>query len=200
MSEENLTNLDELNLIRSASSNLDRKNGQIVSKIIVEEDSNEMKQLLQQFNLNHTKKQVVRQAVFDQLLDQITDQMSDRLTKRGDQFSNKDLLDYMNTLSASVDKSQKQMLDVDAMPIIQVNQQNNISIGEEILDRESRQRILDAVMAIKNKLKENSSDIKNSESDYVQIDDDISEDCNEIIEDEPSIDQLFNNEDSDNNV
>lgn len=32
-------------------------------------------------------------------------QMEDRVTKRADQFSNKDLLDYMNVMGAAMDKA-----------------------------------------------------------------------------------------------
>ena len=90
-----------------AVSDLDKQTNSLVAQIVDETDSKEIKDLLQQFNLNHTKKQIVRSAVFDQLMDHITDQMQERILKRGDQFSNKDLLDYLNTINASIDSRQR---------------------------------------------------------------------------------------------
>ena len=145
--------IDELNIKLPTSSKLDIDNQTLKEKILDESDSKEVKDLVNQFNLNHTKKQIVRSAIFDQLLDHITDQMQERITQRGDQFSNKDLLDYLNTINASIEKTQKQISDVDAIPVIQVNQQNNINIaGADILDRESRERVTNVIEALMSKI------------------------------------------------
>lgn len=87
--------------------------------------------------------------------------MEERVTKRADQFSNKDLLDYMNAMGAAMDKAQKQITDIDSVPVIQVNQQNNIvNISEaESLDKESRNRVLDVVSGILSRIKESSENV-----------------------------------------
>ena len=203
--------LEESTDIAVSSQTLDDKNQKLVRRIVEEDDSREIKDLLQQFNLNHTKKQVVRSAIFDQLLDQITDQMQERLIKRGDQFSNKDLLDYMNTINASVDKTQKQMQEVDAIPVIQVNQQtNNIVVGPQ-LDRESRERVTGAIEMLMKRLEENKfesveipevSIVYNSDEDE-NLSDSSSNDINndeEIGEKVDSLDNLFNSEIEDDNL
>lgn len=204
--------IDELNIKLPASSKLDIDNQTLIEKIIDESDSKEVKDLVNQFNLNHTKKQIVRSAIFDQLLDHITDQMQERITQRGDQFSNKDLLDYLNTINASIEKTQKQISDVDAIPVIQVNQQNNINIaGADILDRESRERVTNVIEALMSKI--NSPDfIQNNLSEEVDsgeiavynndnkteiIENNSSTD--EIVEETDStLDNLFNSEEDDN--
>lgn len=203
--------LEESTDIAVSSQTLDDKNQKLVKRIVEEEDSKEIKDLLQQFNLNHTKKQVVRSAIFDQLLDQITDQMQERLIKRGDQFSNKDLLDYMNTINASVDKTQKQMQEVDAIPVIQVNQQtNNIVVGPQ-LDRESRERVTSAIEMLMKRLEENKLEsveipettiVYNNDKDE-NLSDSSSNDINndeEIVEEVDSLDNLFNSETEDDNL
>lgn len=117
---------------------------------------------------------MIRSATYNQLLDHIMDQMSDRVTQRADQFSNKDLLDYMNTMNSAMEKAQKQLADVDAVPTIQINQQNNIvNMGEadQTLDRESRRRVLDAVASILNKIQKNEAEVVNQEEYPVSIDD-----------------------------
>lgn len=204
--------IDELNIKLPANSKLDIDNQTLIEKIIDESDSKEVKDLVNQFNLNHTKKQIVRSAIFDQLLDHITDQMQERITQRGDQFSNKDLLDYLNTINASIEKTQKQISDVDAIPVIQVNQQNNINIaGADILDRESRERVTSVIEALMSKI--NSPDfIQNNLSEEVDsgeiavynndtktenIENNSSTD--EIVgETDSTLDNLFNSEEDDN--
>ena len=128
---------------------------------------------------------------YDQLLDNIMNQMEERVTKRADQFSNRDLLDYMNAMGNAMDKAQKQMSDIQAMPPIQINQQNNIvnvngGDGSEGLDRESRKRVMDAVSSILEKLKNNQQDVTSQEEELVYLDDNISEDeeSEEIIDEE----------------
>lgn len=74
--------------------------------------------------------------------------MKERVTKRADQFSHKDLLDYMNTITAAAEKASKQINTVDTTPIIQMNTQNNTVIVGESMDRESRQRVMDTVSAL----------------------------------------------------
>ena len=110
------------------------------------------------------KKQMIRTMTYDQLLDNIMNQVTERVTKRGDQFSNKDLLDYMNAMGNAMDKAQKQIGDIQAMPAIQINQQNNIvnvsgDSGCE-LDRESRKRVMNAVSSILEKLKNNQQELQ----------------------------------------
>lgn len=79
-----------------------------------------------------------------------------------------------------------------AIPQIQINQQNNIvnvnnNDASDNLDRESRRKVMDAVSSILNKLKNNSQDIANQEVDLVYLDDDTSnneEESDEIIYEE----------------
>lgn len=133
------------------SSSLDDKNNELVKNIIEEDNPQNVKDLISLFNLNHTKKQVLRMMTHEQLLDHIMSQMEQRVTLRGDQFSNRDLLDYMNAMSGAMEKAQKQISDVNAVPAIQINQQNNINFSENSinsLSKESRKNIMGAVQEI----------------------------------------------------
>lgn len=89
---------------------------------------------------------------YDNLLDHITEQMTERITQRGDQFSNKDLLDYANSVTTSLEKAQKQITGIDDIPVIQVNQQNNTLIMDS-LDSESQRRVENAIKSILEKIK-----------------------------------------------
>ena len=116
--------------------------------------------------------------------------MEERVTKRADQFSNKDLLDYMNAMGNAMDKAQKQLTDIQAMPPIQINQQNNIvnfnNDSSTELDRESRKKVMDAVSSILSKLKNNQQDIIIPEEELVYLDNNNSEDeeSEDIIDEE----------------
>lgn len=135
---------------------------------------------------------------YDQLLDNIMSQMKERVLKRGDQFSNKDLLDYMNTMNTAMEKAHKQINEVDAVPAIQVNQQNNTVIMGDGLDRESRERVFEFIKNALNKIDE-SKNISNEPDISNQITVLNSEDVvNEpIVVDDASEDTLDNLYESD---
>jgi hypothetical protein len=74
--------------------------------------------------------------------------MRERVTKRADQFSNKDLLDYVNVITTAAEKAAKQIGLVEDIPLIQINTQNNIQVNDGFnLNKESRQKVMDAVGA-----------------------------------------------------
>ena len=137
----------------SATTELKESTLDIAQQIVSENDLSKVKDLTQLFNAAHIKKQVLRSLAYDDLLDHIQDQMTARIVERGDQFSNKDLLDYANSVTSHLEKAQKQISGVDDMPLIQFNQQNN-TIITETLDPESQQRVEDAIKSILQRIKE----------------------------------------------
>lgn len=107
--------------------------------------------------------------------------MSERVTKRADQFSNRDLLDYMTTMNNSLERARKQINSVDETPMITLNQQNNtVILDPDSLDRDSKKRVADAVKSILKKLDAQK-----------KLDDNM-----EIIEESP----VLNNETEDDNI
>lgn len=203
---QNVEETLNLSCLKSASTDLDSKNEKLVSQIVDQSDPKNLTALIQEFNLNHTKKQIVRSAMFDQLLDQLTSQMQDRITKRGDQFSNKDLLDYVNSIGNQMDKVQKETTQVEINPIIQFNQQNNIAVVDQGLDRESRERVINAINLLKKNLEKVAleSQIQENTSVYIDNNEINSYDSEEVIndfedeaKDESSLDNLFSEEDDD---
>lgn len=136
-----------------ASKNLMSDTEQLAVDIVTEDSPEKMTDLVALFNLAHAKKAVLRTLSYDKLMDSVTEQMTERITKRADQFSHKDLLDYLNTTSAAMEKAQKVFTTVDTAPVIQLNQQNNTVIVNDGLSRESKQKVTDAVKSILEKLK-----------------------------------------------
>ena len=120
----------------------------LVENILEESDPNKTKDLVDLFNWNMSKKNVVRLQKLNSLYDSITDQMVERVDKRADQFSNSDLLDYVKTIQGAIDINTKNLSQVQEPPLIvqQNNTQINVNVVET-LDRESKQRVMAAVKA-----------------------------------------------------
>lgn len=152
--ENEITTTTE-NELTTSSANLEKDTQALVNDILNEKDPKKVKDLTYLFNIAQTKKSVLRAVNLNNLLDKVNDQMEERLTKRADQFSNKDLLDYMDKMTGALEKVQKQVQDVDPTPAIQINQQN-INLGDSGLSRESRQNVMDAVASILKRLNEES--------------------------------------------
>lgn len=122
----------------------------IINEVIAETDINKTKDLTYLFNLNQTKKTMVRVNKQSELLDALTDQTIKRVKEKPDELSNEDLTRLMKTVSDLIDKGQNQINRGDEAPLIQFNQQNNdINMAENSgMSRESRDKVKNAVMAL----------------------------------------------------
>lgn len=133
----------------SGSELLDARSEEIVNSIIDETDPDKLKNLIAVFNSNQSKKDIVRNNVFSILLDKISMQMMERFEKNPNAFSNKDLIDYLNAIKSA--KSSKIDTETIDAPAIQNNTQINVTMVDG-LNRESKERVVDAVQAILNRL------------------------------------------------
>ena len=163
--------MDENNAIVSQSTlklqELDNNTQQIAEQILSEQDIDRVKDLTNLFNLNSQKRNVMRVIKMNNLLDTVTDQIIERFEKTPHNFSNDDLIKYMQVTENAIDKANKNLNLVDQTPPIQLLQNNqvNINIGSG-LNRESRENVLNAVRAI-------LSGAQNSEEDLVDLEEDI---------------------------
>lgn len=119
-----------------------KKNSQdIVEKIIDETDLEKVKDLTHLFNINIAKKNAIRVLTIDNLIDKVTNQIEARFEKYPDNFSNTELLNYLQVLQSSVDKANKNLTLVDESPAIQLTQNNvNVNILDS-MSRESKEKI-----------------------------------------------------------
>ena len=148
---------DSNDIVREQSSD-------IANQIVQESDAEEIKKLTTMFNLLQQKKNVLRILKFNGLLDTIGDQMEKRFEKRSDEFSNADLLNYMQALQTALDKSSTQLKQIDDIPAIQFNQQNNINVSVvDELDRESRERVAEVIKSIMQGAQKEDIIIENSD-------------------------------------
>lgn len=139
---------------------LDAKSTQLAQQIMEETDIDKVKDLTNLFNLDMQKRNVARVLKMTDLLDQVTDQVLTRFERTPDNFSNEDLIKFMQVTENSIEKANKTLSQVDQTPAIQYQQNNqvNINIGDS-LNRESRQRVTDAVQALLKKFGNGEIDI-----------------------------------------
>lgn len=127
---------------------IDAKIDSLVTDILDEQDPNKTKDLVDLFNWNISKKNVARIQKLNTLYDSITDQMTERVTKRADQFSNSDLLDYVKTIQSAIDVNTKNLSQVQEPPLIVQNNNTQINVNVvDALSKDSKERILRAVQA-----------------------------------------------------
>lgn len=119
-------------------------------QLLEEDNIDNIKAIIDLFNVNIKKKNIIRTNKLNELQDKIYEQIDQRITDDIDTFSNRTLLEYFKVMQDTIDKANVDSEQV-AMPNIQVNQNNlNITMGAE-LNRESRQKITDAIKNILDK-------------------------------------------------
>lgn len=117
-------------------------------RILDENNPEELKELIDLFNLNLKKKNIIRSEMLSDVQDKIVDQMSKRIENRPDEFSNADLLNYHKVVQDTLQKTDNNIDDID-VPQIQINQQFNVNNADtDSFDKESRKKILSIVQTI----------------------------------------------------
>ena len=130
---------------------LSQSSQEIADKIATSNEMSEVKDLTQLFNLNQAKRNVYRLLKLNGLLDKIDDAIVERINKNPNLFNNADLINYLNAVQNSIEKSTKLVGGVETAPLIQINNtENNVNIATEQLTSEERQRILTALSSIMN--------------------------------------------------
>lgn len=120
----------------------------IVNQIIGEKDTSRIDELTKLFTLNQRKKDIARIDKLSKLLNLVDDEVSNRLIDTPESFNNDQLIKYMGTTQQTLTSLESNLVN---KPIIQINnQKNEININDSGLNRESRQKVFDAVMSILN--------------------------------------------------
>lgn len=145
--------------------NIDSKSEDLAQQILDTEDVKQVQDLTNLFNLNSQKRNVVRILKMNDLLDKVTDQMIERFEKNPNNFSNEDLLKYMQVTENSIEKANKNLSQIEDTPPIQLTQNNvTVNLEQPGLSRESKQRVLSVVDQI---LKNTNATLENYVDTYV---------------------------------
>lgn len=118
---------------------------EMVDSILEETNVDDLNDIIKLFNINLKKRNLIRSSKLSEVQDKVVEQIAARVEDRPDNFSNEDLLKYYKTIQDTLNKADTS-LDQMEVPTIQVNQQ--INVGTDEFDRESRKRILDTVNQI----------------------------------------------------
>lgn len=131
------------------------EDAQLMQQIENAKTKEELEPLYQQFNINNTKKSAIRLSQLNNLLDKVNQQAIERFTKRPDEISNKEVIDYMNAVQNQIERSQKIVDGVKDINVVQINSTQNNTINVNMggdnslqLDDESRNRITNIIADI----------------------------------------------------
>ena len=139
---------------------LDTRNADIAQKILNAETLEETKDLTALFNLNDRKRNVLRIMKMNNLLDDVTEKIIERFEKRPDNFTNEDLLKFMQATENSIDRANKKLNLVDETPAIQLIQNNQVNVNAvNGLDRESRLKVTETVQEILKRIAASNQEI-----------------------------------------
>lgn len=155
---------------------LNKKSLELINQIIAESDVERTKDLTHLFNLNQNKKTLIRIDTLSDLQDNLVKQFAKRISEKPDEISNKELMDSLKIVQDIIERGQKQIEGVQQTPLIQFNQQNNsVNIGETQtnLNRESREKVKNAVMTLLNSI--NKEDLTVSSTSTKNTTDSIDE-------------------------
>ena len=144
------------NDLQITTNSLDEKNKKLAQKILNANTLDETKDLTALFNLNIQKRNVLRVLKMNNLLDKVTEQIIERFEKAPNNFTNEDLLKYMQITENAIDRANKNLNQIEETPAIQLMQNNqvNINIDNSGINRESRIRITETVQKILNNLQQ----------------------------------------------
>ena len=136
-----------------AEKNLKDDSNALITKIIAEQDPSNLNDLTDMFDMLARKKKYVRMHKLFDILEKVDNEVDSRLQygqEDGDRFNNDQLIRAMSVTQQAISDINN---DVHDKPLVQINTQNNtIDLG---LNRESRQRVIDAVMSIINQKGDN---------------------------------------------
>lgn len=141
----------------------------IIDSIVEETDLDNLNDIIKLFNISLKKKNLVRSSKLSEIQDKVVEQIASRVEDRPDNFSNEDLLKYYKTIQDTLNKADNSLDNLD-VPTIQVNQQ--INVGTEDFDRESRKRILDTV----NQILKVSQDASHAVEEVIDVEDECIDD------------------------
>lgn len=127
---------------------LDKNIENLTKQILSETDENKSKDLIHLFNLNQSKKNVLRSNKYSDILELVIKQMIERITKTPDNFSNDDLLKFFTAVNSALSKTSDTISQIDEMPAIQINNTQINVQSEDKLSREEKERTIDAVKAL----------------------------------------------------
>ena len=137
---------------------------ELEARLIEEENIDEINKIVEMFNVNLQKKNIIRSAKLSDVQDKVVQQMTDRFEQRADSFSNDDLIKYHKIIQETLTKTDTTMDNIKT-PTIQINQQ--VNVDNVAFDSDSRKKILEVVNNILKNPETIEDIIENEECDDI---------------------------------
>ena len=152
--------MDE-NMDENTSIEITDDSQELVEKILLEQNPDELKKLTALFNAAQSKKNIVRSLRFNELLDTICDEMQSRFSTNPYGIDNDQIIKWLKSVQGIVDKNNAYVESINDTPMIQKNIQVNNTINLiDSMSKESKDRVAEVV---KNILLQNEEDIDTDE-------------------------------------
>lgn len=144
----------EINSAKEIRDVLDSESLAIVNNIVNVKDNKDYLAQLDKFNLNMSKKNLLRILRMNELFDIVSDEAIERVSKHPDELTTLEIISYLKTSQDAITNSKKAEVAETASPIT-LNQQNNtvnvtVNTEEGITDRRSKEKVMDAVSKLLN--------------------------------------------------
>ncbi len=127
--------------------NIDTSLAELEEQLIQEDNIDEINRIVELFNLNLQKKNIIRSAKLSSVQDKIVNHIEERIALEPESIDDRDLIGYHKAIQDTLNKSDTSMENV-KVPTIQINQQ--VNVDKITFDSDSRKRILAAVNGILN--------------------------------------------------
>jgi len=140
---------------------------EVVDDLVKATSKEELKKQIELFDLNQSKKNALRILKLEDALNKVEDQIIERFDKRPDQLSNRDLLDFLTTISGQIEKSQKVVDSVEERELAKQivtntfepksSTQYNINLGTD-LNKDNKENVVSAIQDILSLLQANTTE------------------------------------------
>ena len=143
----------ENNIVADPNQTVDKEANEIITSLVKENDSEKIKNITKLFQINQSKKNIMRIMRYGGLLDKVGDQIAERFEKNPNAMSNEDIIKYIKVLQDSISISQEYIDNMEEKPMISItNNKNelnvNVSQNGINLDRDSRENVMNAINEI----------------------------------------------------
>ena len=183
---------------------------EILNNIIQAQSRDELEHQFDLFNINQSKKNALRVVKLTNLLSKVEDQAIKRFNNKPDQFSNRELLDYMQAVSSQIQQSQTMANTLVNTNTIEVKHQKNevnINLNQTVLDRDSKEKVVgvisDLLKQLKNTNNQNDNElIIDAQSEAINnsnTDSDVNLDQNTVLLNSEELNNVNNEVEDDSN-
>ena len=147
---------------------------EIVGRVQQTSSIDELKDLTNLFGLSLTKAEIVRASKESDLMDKLLELAEKRVVEKGDYMPNAEILDFMRTLQGNVDKSRKTFnddIDKASTNIVNAHTEINVNVNGDMssLSRESKEKIIERMKMIFDKINQEQQDVVLEEPQEIEI-------------------------------